>query len=505
MDTNYYDVVVYGPELSGLIAATLLGRRGLRVLLAGHDMLPNTFQAGPYVLSRESGSLPPPDSEPVARILRELGMSQIVRRRAPQVKPCLQLVFSQHRVEHSTEADVLQSELRREFPSERTEIESVLNRVRGISSTLDPLLGSDVTLPPVGFWERRDVSRIEAQLPTIDTDTFSPLPAEHPLRVGVAALAALNTGYAPLDIGPLSQARTLDLARRGFHRLPAGTDLRELFQTKLSTFSGEAREGIIPSELVFRRSVLTGIRMRPRNETIGFGHLLWATSSSSLLSLCGNEVPRHLRDTATTLRPGCYRYMLCLLMRPEGFPEGMGTRVIAVRDHAKTILVDNAISITVGIARERDADQVPVWVECLVPSHASENIGYLSVVRARLRKELSRLMPFFEKHLFVLASPHDGLAPEFGQAHVASARLPVGPVPPCALPASLSCDATRMMGLAAAPHATGIKNLHLVNSENLPGLGREGDFISAWGAARLLAHPSQRQVGKKREILIEEI
>jgi hypothetical protein len=197
--------------------------------------------------------------------------------------------------------------------------------------------------------------------------------------------------------------------------------------------------------------------------------------------------------------------MLCLLMRPEGFPEGMGPRVIAVRDHAKTILEDNAISITVGIARERDADQVPVWVECLVPSHASENIGYLSVVRARLRKELSRLMPFFEKHLFVLASPYDGLAPEFGQAHVASGRLPVGPVPPCALPSSLSCDTTRMMGLAAAPHATGIKNLHLVNNENLPGLGREGDFISAWGTTRLLAHPSQRQVGKKREILIEEI
>jgi hypothetical protein len=468
-------------------------------------MLPNTFQAGPYTLSREAGTLPPPDSEPVARILRELGLSQIVRRRASQTKPCLQFIFPKHRLELAAESEVLRAELQREFPAERAEIDDLLNRVRSVSSTLDPLLGSDMALPPMGFWEKRDVSRVEAQLPTSDVDLFAPLPPEHPLRMGISALAALNTGYAPLDIGPLAQARALDLARRGFHRLPTGTDLRELFRTKLATFSGEARAGMVPTELVFRRSVLTGIRVRPRNETIGFGHLLWATSSSSLLSLCGNEVPRRLRDTVTTLRPGCYRYTLCLLMRPEGFPEGMGPRVIAVRDQAKTILEDNAISITVGSPKEREPDQIPVWVECLVPSHASENIGYLSVVRARLRKELAKLMPFYERHLFVLASPHDGLAPEFGQAHVPSPRIPVLPVPPCALPASLSCDTTRVMGLAAAPHATGIKNLHLVNSENLPGLGREGDLVSAWGAARLIAHPSQRQVGKKREILIEEI
>ena len=84
MDTNYFDVVVYGSELTGLIAASLLGRRGLRVLLCGHDQIPAVFQAGPYTLAREPGVLPPPDSEPVARVMRELGHTQIVRRRAPQ-------------------------------------------------------------------------------------------------------------------------------------------------------------------------------------------------------------------------------------------------------------------------------------------------------------------------------------------------------------------------------------------------------------------------------------
>ena len=45
MDTNFYDVVVCGSELTGLVAAALLGRRGFRVLLIGHDADRGSFEA----------------------------------------------------------------------------------------------------------------------------------------------------------------------------------------------------------------------------------------------------------------------------------------------------------------------------------------------------------------------------------------------------------------------------------------------------------------------------
>jgi hypothetical protein len=507
VDTNYFDVVVYGSELTGLIAASLLGRRGLRVLLCGHDVVPPTYAAGPYTLAREPGTLPPPDSEPVARILRELGHSQIVRRRAPQVQPSLQFVFPHQRIEFSSSADAVMAELVREFPEENATIEPILARLRATSAILDPLLGSDMTLPPQGFWERRDVSRVQAQLPQPDADLLAPLAAGHPMRAGIAALGTLTSGFAPSDLGSLVQARAYDVARRGFHRLSSEADVRSLFFDKLSTFSGEIRDGIVPTEFVWRRGNLSGLRVRPRNETIGFGALLWAGSAASLVTFAGSEAPRRLREIASSIRPACYRYTLCLLVRPEALPEGMGARVIVVKDPAKPNLEENAFSITVGPPPARQPNHVPLWVECLVGASASESLGYLSVVRARLREELGRVMPFYDRHLVVVASPHDGLPPELGPAAKdddgAHGRLPG--VPPTPMPPSLSCDIQRMLGLGGAPHGTGLKNVYLTSNENLPGLGREGQFVSAWSVSRLIAEPTHHRGGRRREILIEEI
>jgi phytoene dehydrogenase-like protein len=504
VDTNYFEVVVCGPDLAGLIAAALLSRRGQRILLCGHDRQPATFQAGPYTLAREPGFLPPPDAEPVARVMRELGHAQVIRRRAPALQPGLQIIFPQHRISFGSDPEAVSADLRREFPSECAAVEETLARLRNSSAVLDPLLGSDVTLPPEGFWERRDVSRIQSQLPPLDADWLAALPPYHPMRAGLAALAVLSSGFSPGDVTAMTQARAFDGARRGVFRLGGGGDLRGLFTDKIENFSGEVREHLVPHELVWKRGNVSGLRARPRGETIGLGRLIWAGSAASLLSLCGDAAPRRLREIAVAIRPACFRYTLCLLLRPEALPEGMGPRVLSVRDPAKPILEDNALFIAVGSPTARQPNRVPVWVECLVPAGAAESLGYLAVVRARVRDEISRLLPFYDRHLWVLASPHDGLAPELGLQTPGEKPAALDPVPSTPMTPVLSCDLPRMLGIGGTPHATGISNVYLASAENLPGLGCEGDFISAWGVARLIAPPGQRLGMRRREILIED-
>ena len=504
MDTNYFEAVVCGPDLAGLIAAALLSRRGQRVLLCGHDRQPATFQAGPFTLAREPGLLPPPDGEPVARVMRELGHAQVIRRRAPALQPGLQIVFPQHRVAFGSDPEAVSAELRREFPSECAMIEDTLARLRNSSAVLDPLLGSDITLPPEGFWERRDVARIQSQLPPLDADWLAELPPYHPMRAGLAALAALSGGFSPGDLTAMTQARAFDGARRGVFRLGGGGELRALFTDKIESSSGEVRERLVPHELVWKRGNVTGLRARPHGETIGLGRLIWAGSAASLLTLCGDAAPRRLRETAAAIRPACFRYTMCLLLRPEALPEGMGPRVLSVRDSAKPILEDNALSITVGSPPLRQPNRVPVWVECLVPASAAQSLGYLAVVRARVREEIARLLPFFDRHLWVLASPHDGLAPELGLQAPGDNPDALDPVPPTPMAPALSCDLPRMLGIGGASVGTGISNIYLASSENLPGLGREGDFVSAWGVARLIAQPGHRPGARRREILIED-
>src|SRR5204863_2537183 len=101
-----------------------------------------------------------------------------------------------------------------------------------------------------------------------------------------------------------------------------------------------------------------------------------------------------------------------------------------------------------------------------------------------------------------LASPHDGLPPELREAQPSTD--PAEPIPATPMTPALTSDLPRALAVAGAPHATGIKNLTLANSENLPGLGREGDFVSAWGAARLISGPQPRREANRREILIED-
>jgi hypothetical protein len=502
LDSSYFDVVVCGSDLAGLVAAALLGRRGLRVLVCGFERMPATFTAAGHTLARDPGLLPPADAESVTRILRELNFLQIVRRRAPALQPSLQLILPQQRLDLGG-TEVATRELRREWPGEADTIARGLERLQSASAMLDPLLGSDLTLPPDGFWERREVARIEGQLPPAGEDLLDPLGAEHPLRVGLNALAALTCGFAPIDLNSIVVARAYDLQRRGIHRLEGGLPtLRSLFFERIAATAGEVRERLTPEEVVIRRGKVVGLRVRPRDETIGLEHLVWSDSLASLLPLCGDKASRKLREHAAAMRPACHRYTLCLLVRREALPEGMGPRVVAVRDPSQPLLEDNALAITIG-SEDRDGN-VPIWVECLVPATTSAAPGYLAVVRGRVRDRLSRLLPFFERHLVVLASPHDGLPPELPESDGRGA--PPDPVraTPMAATAALSPELPRTLGVAGVPHATGIKNLTLASAENLPGLGREGELIAGWGAARLIAGGERRREANRREILIED-
>ncbi|MDB4980377.1 MAG: phytoene dehydrogenase, partial [Myxococcales bacterium] len=139
MDTNYYDVVVCGSELTGLVTAALLGRRGFRVLLLGHDADQPSFEAAGHALSRAPALLPPVNAPGVARVLSDLNCVQVVKRRAPPLVPGLQIAMPRHRFDVAADADVLGRELAREFGGERAAIEGALARVAETSAIVDPV------------------------------------------------------------------------------------------------------------------------------------------------------------------------------------------------------------------------------------------------------------------------------------------------------------------------------------------------------------------------------
>ncbi len=121
-------------------------------------------------------------------------------------------------------------------------------------------------------------------------------------------------------------------------------------------------------------------------------------------------------------------------------------------------------------------------------------------MRARVRKQVGRVLPFLNQHLIVLGSPFDGLPPEIP----GSAKPPVA-TPPIPMPAVYAAERPRPLDLGGLPHAPGIKNLWHVGRENLPGLSLEGELVSAWSVARLVTGgTTAKRDLRGRDVLLSE-
>ena len=94
----------------------------------------------------------------------------------------------------------MERERARVFGASAAAVGVAIERLSALGRLIDPLLASAITLPPQGFWERREVGRLESLLPRPHTDLGAPLPAEHPFRTIAAGPAALSTALAPHEI-----------------------------------------------------------------------------------------------------------------------------------------------------------------------------------------------------------------------------------------------------------------------------------------------------------------
>src|SRR5262249_51584859 len=160
---------------------------------------------------------------------------------------------------------------------------------------LEPVLGQDVTFPPDGFWERREISRSDRRVPAPDEDLLPGVPAGHPARAFLALPAALTLPCDPRSLHPPAILRAFDLWRRGVARFEGGDGaLRQLFIEKLRTgHAGELRI-VVPSALSTKWGKAEGLVVADGGETLGCGHFIWAAPVEGLGDLLGEKPPKRL-------------------------------------------------------------------------------------------------------------------------------------------------------------------------------------------------------------------
>jgi hypothetical protein len=217
---SFYDVIVLGQDLAATVAGAVLAHRGFRVLLAGVST-EERYAIGPYVLPRSPFALAGMESPALRRIVSELNLVQVLRRRTEPNRPAFQLLLPDHRIDVG---DELGRELARELPDSAPAFEAFSERLGEVSAAVESILNQDLILPAAGFWDRRDANRVGARLPTSEEDFGAP-----PRWV---------THYEPCSHFPLS--------------LPATTPIQALSASvDLVTFIGAAHTGSMGAAKVY--------------------------------------------------------------------------------------------------------------------------------------------------------------------------------------------------------------------------------------------------------------
>lgn len=495
MPTNYYDVITIGDDLAGLIAATLCARRGLRVLIAETAVTPpERYALGPYTLPRAPLAFVGETSPAVRRVIAELNFMQVLRRRLTPLRPSFQVILPDARLDIGLDADANGRELARELPAEREALEAFFGRAAEASKLLDPVLGQDISFPPEGFWERRELGRSESRVPGVDEDLLPGIPLGHRARALVSLPAAFSLGCDPRAASPMAIMRAFDLWRRGAARLEGGREtLRQMLLEKMRTqHAGEIR-AVVPGSVVTRWGRATGLTLRDRDETLGAANLISAAPIAECGDLFGEKRPKKIFQLQRAILPTAYRYVLNLVVSEAGIPEGIAPISFVVNDPAQPLIGDNAFAIHVGEADEQARVVVTLVANAPAPQDGENLDDIMSQLRGRLRRRLEEVLPFSGEHTLAVHSPNQARIPE---------GLEVKDPPPVMAPEPLwTSTLPAALGVGAAPYDVGVKSLTTACSQNLPGLGLEGDFAAGWCAARLVCHAA----GKKKDYLKDEV
>ncbi len=450
----HYDVVVAGSSLGGLVAGALLARRNFRVLVL----------SGP--------ADPAPDPRPLVglerpawkRVIGELNVMQLLRRRLAAQRPAYQLVLPTVRIDVHDDELLRAHELARALPAEATALRAHLGRSDETARLLDPLFGEDLTLPPDGFWARRELARIEPRLPRALDDLFPGLAEGAPGRlVSLAPAVATVDAWPPT---PTAVARAGATWRDTPQRLTAGwDDLRRLLGERIELHGGELRAATA-SHLELRRGRVAAVVAG--EERVGAGFVVFAEAASALLPLLGPDAkpPKALARAALLCPPAAQRVSMRLQLREAGLPEGLGDVAFLAADPAGPLHGDALVALYTS---PREGETVTLTAQVVAPLGVD-----LDALGEAVFARLLALMPFLPRHLVSRAAPTTTTLWSSAQPQA--------------------------LGICGLPHETGFKNVLFVSSQSIPGAGAEGEAVAAWGAARIVS-----QADKRRDVLEQKV
>lgn len=509
--SKHYDVVVLGGGVGALAAAALLARRSWRVLVLGQGYRRSTYSFEGYSLARRPFTFLSASSPAWGRVLVELAQSQTFRRRLSSLDPMLQVLAPDMRLDLPPDTQLFAREIDREFPAVRRVIDDLYTELARTNAAADAAFERDVVWPPGGFWERRETQRVLATLPYLDgSDILAELPRDHPFREVVSAPARFACDLAD-GVPPFALARLHGSWTRGVSRLADGEDeLVDFLLDRVRAHGGDTRLADRARELVHKGGKVRGVIVDGDDAPVGVTFVVSDLPTPALLDLARGFDPSRSDREPDVVEDGG-RFVVSLVVTPEALPKPLATEAFLLPKRGPAVHLQSK-------GETKDATKGNRYVLLVAEALSVEN---LKTARAQIVRTVMEFLPFLEKHLILVDSPHDGRPLwDFRGSHVADAsvvgdkswglrallvdrarlRVTGGSMEAEPMVPRFRVTPPQLNGLAGESIRTSLGNVFATGRSVLPALGQEGELLAAWGVARIITRTDRRKEKMLREM-----
>lgn len=489
--SNHYDVIIVGTDVAGLVLATLLARSGRRILLLPQGPIEGVVRVAGRSYDLDPAPLLHLPSPVVGRVFEGYGALAQLKRETRRIEGHVHWAIEHTRLDTRDHGTELVREATREWPQDPVADGWDLCQRWAIATSerFDEILREASTLSGDAFWARRAVARIAAELPGPEVDPFEPLPAAHPLRSTIDALASWTAHLSPDRLGLAAGLRLAHLWSQGpLDRSGGIAGLRQLLLQRVVGTYADIKPSLRVGEILVRRGRVAGVSLLGKRDRYGCDDLVIAGNPTRLLVdvLPAGDAPRLLSGTLAAIRPASRRYVLHLEIDERGLPPGL-TGIVLRPGHGEDPAAAAAGIGHTFVRQRASADEGIRTVSIVRIVHPEDP---LLDTRETILDELHRdgILPFARRWIRRLHSPHDGREATDGLGR------PIADVSP-GTEMRLEMDplwggAPASLGFGLLPHATGIGRLWIAGKTNFPGLGLEGEFLAASNVAAAMNKPS---------------
>lgn len=457
---HVYDVIVFGSQLPGVLAAGVLAKRGLQVLLIEHDGLGTPYTHQDHAFTHApflTGTLD--KIAPLEALFVELGLSTTVKRASHAAG--LQLLRPRQWFELHAELGARSKEVSRALGDAAGEaLLEAIDQAHKTSATSEPLFQSHPDLPADGWFARWKLRRHLARFQGVDADTTLDPKGPH-----TALLRSLER-FATTADGPIARARALSRLLPTPHTFPGGF---EGLRTMLTDRVRELGVDVIDPEqqvelLVLDGRTAVGLRLK-RNDTVYRGGALVAACD---LQTWGPLIPEAKRAPVQKLAPlvaSTRALFTTHAVVPESaVPRGLGA--LALIETADAELGPVLLSIAPAKKNGQETADRTITLSVRVPT-ALRQAGEPAVqaLTTRVWAAVQDVLPFTRQHALVTSSPWTD-APRV----VAQVAEP--------WPTFELTDASTL-GISGLTTKTPWPHLFNASRQVLPGLGLEGEALAA--------------------------